>query len=51
MNCECRKRARYDHEQKDKQAVVGAAACGDRDNREPLPADLDRHALADQPPS
>ena len=39
--------ARYDHEQKDKQTIVGTAACGDWDDREPLPADLDRHALAD----
>ena len=37
-----------DHEQKDQQAVIGAAACGDRNDREPLHADLHRHARADQ---
>ena len=40
--------ARYRHEQKDQQPVVGAAARGNRDDRKPLPADLRRHVLADQ---
>ena len=48
MNGECREHARYRHEQKDQQSVVGAAAGGNRDDRKPLRADLRRHVFADQ---
>ena len=37
-------RARYDHEDEDQEAVIGAAALDDRHDREPVDARLYRHA-------
>ena len=48
MDREGRETSRDDHEEKDEQAVVGAAALGDRHDREPGDAGLHRHAGADE---
>ncbi len=48
MDGEGRERAGHDDEQEHEQAVIGAAARGDRNDREPLRADLHRHARADE---
>ncbi len=48
MDGEGGERARDHHEQEHQQAVIGAAALRDRHDRQPVDADLRRHAGADQ---